>query len=360
MTLELQDLLERPLSGPEGDAWKRLPREMPEHYEQWVDAQLYSEMASNKCANFEDIIYPLEKTKNRQVLENMWKYINLVGVLTCVTNVSLLTFDARHISKDYEAVSGADIDTLWQLYDVRQRTPQWHSVYIPELGNDSSDDSDSPLGLIPLKPGRRKQLPAITSGATEDSDSSMPDLQSASDSSEDDAEDSNKDITDNDDDGDDEGGYNTEEEDEMRDMLRAAMDAALEADLFDSSNVVPETDLFTEERKGNPFLKLLGSLKGWFVTIRVAVFHSCSCQVACSHQARSLRQNIAPNLEAHNLRLVHPQRVPRRELQRPQYKVPFVPTVSFILRLFDWRSLYLIYISGRSDIVQSQNNGGGS
>lgn len=65
--------------GPEGDICKNTSREMPEKFEQWVDAQVYSEKASADYANFKDIIYPLEKTKNKEVLENMWKYVNIVS-----------------------------------------------------------------------------------------------------------------------------------------------------------------------------------------------------------------------------------------------------------------------------------------
>lgn len=69
--------------GPEGDIWKNTSREMPEKFEQWVDAQVYSEKASADYANFKDIIYPLEKTKNKGVLENMWKYVNIVSFWLC-------------------------------------------------------------------------------------------------------------------------------------------------------------------------------------------------------------------------------------------------------------------------------------
>lgn len=52
---------------------------MPEEYEDWVDAQIFSEKASKMYANFKDTIYPLEKTKFAYVLENMWKFVNLVS-----------------------------------------------------------------------------------------------------------------------------------------------------------------------------------------------------------------------------------------------------------------------------------------
>lgn len=52
---------------------------MPTDYEDWVDAQLYSEKASEKFANYKDVIFPLEKTKVKSVLDTMWKYVNLVS-----------------------------------------------------------------------------------------------------------------------------------------------------------------------------------------------------------------------------------------------------------------------------------------
>lgn len=73
--------------GPEGDVWKNAPRDMPDKFEQWVDAQVYSEKASAEYANFKDVIFPLEKTKNKGVLDNMWKYINLVGLCVWVYSI---------------------------------------------------------------------------------------------------------------------------------------------------------------------------------------------------------------------------------------------------------------------------------
>lgn len=53
---------------------------MPEEYEKWVDAQIISEEASKHTLNYKSIIFPLEKTKQKIVLENMWKCVNLVSV----------------------------------------------------------------------------------------------------------------------------------------------------------------------------------------------------------------------------------------------------------------------------------------
>ena len=118
------------------------------------------------------------------------------------------------------------------------------------------------------KAGKKKRKPlAITNGADYEGSDSMPELQSVSNSSDDD--DLENDSSD-DDDGEGEGDsdasdYDEEAEDEIREMLREAMDAAHEADWFES-NVSPELDPFAQEdRKGNPFLKLLGSLRGIFL-----------------------------------------------------------------------------------------------
>lgn len=156
-----------------------------------------------------------------------------------------------------------NINTLWQLDDVLHRSPQWHSYYIPSAGGDS--DSDSPLALVQSSKtkgnSQRKRL-AITSGR--DPYDSMPELQSVSNSS---GEDSNSDSdsdSDEDDESDDESGYDTEREDELRDLRREAMDIVSEIPgFFDpKSQIGKEFDAFQEERKGNPFLKILGSLRG--------------------------------------------------------------------------------------------------
>lgn len=51
---------------------------MPADYKRWTLAQFRSREASEKYANFKELIFPLEKTKTKFVLNNMWKYINLV------------------------------------------------------------------------------------------------------------------------------------------------------------------------------------------------------------------------------------------------------------------------------------------
>jgi hypothetical protein len=79
VTLDLQERLERPLLGPGAAGWKDQPREMPEEYEKWVDAQIISEEASRHIANYKDVISPLTKTRDKNVLETMWKCVDLVS-----------------------------------------------------------------------------------------------------------------------------------------------------------------------------------------------------------------------------------------------------------------------------------------
>ncbi|KAF5380464.1 hypothetical protein D9615_004625 [Tricholomella constricta] len=261
ISVELQQLLEAPLASPDGEVWKGAPREMPEEYETWVDAQLYSEKASGEYANFKDLIFPLERTRTKGVLDNMWKYVNLVGPIVLVIFKST---DASMDTKNYKAVSGDDIDTLWGLTDALSPTPQWHAFYMPNLAGYDLDTEPSPAGFKGKK--KNTKLLAIASGPANDSDDSMPELQSVSNSSDEfdseDDDDSEEEGGDYESDS-DENGYDTEEEDELREMLREAMDTAHEADWLHSAKVDGGIDPFEQDyRKGNPFLKLLGSLRG--------------------------------------------------------------------------------------------------
>ncbi|KZT10678.1 uncharacterized protein LAESUDRAFT_734491 [Laetiporus sulphureus 93-53] len=244
VVVQLQEYLESPLLGPDGEAWKKLPRQMPEDYEDWVDGQVFSGRASKMCANFKDTIYPLSVTKKSHVLQHMWKSINL----------------------NYKAECGQDIDTLWHLDDLKDRTPQWHAIYVPRdtAGFDhDSDDDRGPLVRSGKPGGKRKAPLAITNGDGDESAGSMPSLQSVSDSSDEvDFDESDSYDEDEEDEDDGESGYDTDEEDALREMLREAMDTAIANEYLDHRNAAPDADILAEERKGNPFLKLLGSLRG--------------------------------------------------------------------------------------------------
>ena len=248
VTIELQELLEGPLLGANAAALKNEPREMPDEYEKWVDAQVISAEASKHIDTFQNLVNPLTKTRTQNGLDSVWKSIN----------------------QNYRSVSGGlDIDTVWQLDGALERSPQWHSVYMPALAEEDEDD-DGPPGLVPVK-GRggnksNKPMLAIKNGADDESNDSMPELQTVSDSSEDSSDQESSDDESDDDDSD--AGYDTDEEDELRDMMKEAMNAAMEnPDFFDPRADPKDFQAFNEianERKGNPFLKLLGSLRGLF------------------------------------------------------------------------------------------------
>lgn len=169
--------------------------------------------------------------------------------------------------QNYTTVSGKDVDALWQIDEINQLAPQWHATKAPKLKNAyDSDDGDMPKKSLVRGKGGKKKIPlAITMGDDSDSDGSMPSLQTVSDSSEEEVSDSgdSEDEDDDDDEEEDESGYDTDEEDMLRDMLREAMDTAMATpDFFDTKNGAAEFDALAEERKGNPFIKLLGSLRG--------------------------------------------------------------------------------------------------
>ncbi|KAG6335576.1 hypothetical protein ID866_3516 [Astraeus odoratus] len=280
VTLELQELLDRPLLGSEGERLKALPRKMPERFELWIDAQIYSKQASEMYENFRDVINPLERTKNQSVLDQMWKMIDLVNLIVSFFINPIPTKNTQNCL----SVSSVSMETLWQLDDAFHRIPQWSAFYTPNiqtLGYESDDD-DIAVSLIKNRNTSKKRIKkpqkkllAITDGRVDENDSndSMPELRSVSDSSEEsdtDCDDYNGEEEvyegyedeDNGDD-DDETEYDSEQEEAYRDWLREAMDAAMAIpEFFDSKANVPEFEAMAEERKENPFLKLLSSLRG--------------------------------------------------------------------------------------------------
>lgn len=158
---------------------------------------------------------------------------------------------------------------------------------MPNLRNNDSDSDDDLPSIPRLKgPGQKragnkksKKLLAITDGRADDDDSngSMPDLQSVSDSS--DENDDDLYVSENEeeegDEDDDDTAYDSEDEELHRTMLREAMDAAMATpEFFDPKSTVPEFDTLAEERKGNPFLKLLGSLRGKVTKLYIPELHA--------------------------------------------------------------------------------------
>ncbi|KAH9942511.1 uncharacterized protein BXZ73DRAFT_88059 [Epithele typhae] len=211
--VELQSMLENVLWGSEGDEWRKERREPPEAYEQWVDAQIYSQAAANQWANFADIIYPMDNTLHKPTVEMMWKKIR----------------------ENYVNTTRKSPDDLWGIADIRKVKASWHGFGRPKNESRALALSDNLSGL------------AITNG--DESDGSMPPLQTPSDS--------------DDGDDDDDESYDTDEEDELRDLLREAMDTTVaSSDFYNPHGPAPEFDSLAQDRKDNPFLKLLGALRG--------------------------------------------------------------------------------------------------
>lgn len=152
-------------------------------------------------------------------------------------------------------MSGFDIDTLWVLEArFKEQTPQFHGYYIPG----ADEESEKVPGAFPSRSSR--QISGIDATA-EESDDEMPELQSVSQSSEDDRDtesgwESGGDSWDEDD-------WETEDEEGMNEHFREMMKVGMDhPDFLDPRVPIPEFDKYSEERKDNPFLKLLGSLRG--------------------------------------------------------------------------------------------------
>lgn len=137
----------------------------------------------------------------------------------------------------------------------KEQTPQFHGYYIPG----ADEESEKVPGAFPSRSSR--QVPLVgTEGS--DSDDDMPELQSVSHSSSDDGHDSSCEWG-SDDDHWDEDDWDTEDEEGVNEYIREMMDVGMEhPDFLDPRAPIPEFDKYAEERKDNPFLKLLGSLRG--------------------------------------------------------------------------------------------------
>lgn len=166
--------------------------------------------------------------------------------------------------QNYVAASGLDINSLWHLEDAFDVRPQWTAFAISKVTADDSDNEGPRSRSLVKKPHKEQKV--LRLAAEPESDDSMPGLQSVSNSDEEDDEDGSDSEDESDDgdyDSDNEDGYNTDEEDEIRELWREAMEAARDAEYLDGGDNPSEVNPFTEDdRKGNPFLKLLGSLRG--------------------------------------------------------------------------------------------------
>ena len=152
-------------------------------------------------------------------------------------------------------MSGLDIDTLWDLQArFKERTPQFHGYFIPR----ADEEPDKVPGAFPSRSTRR--VPG-TAAVTDESDDEMPELQSVSQSE--DELGSYGSGSESGDDHWDEDDWETEDEEEVNEHYREMMKVGMEhPDFLDPKVPIPEFDKYAEERKDNPFLKLLGSLRG--------------------------------------------------------------------------------------------------
>lgn len=154
-------------------------------------------------------------------------------------------------------MSGLDIDSLWDLKTrFEEQTPQFHGYYIPG----ADEESEKVPGAFPSRSS--KQAPGTKATAEGSDDDDMPDLQSVSDSPQEN-DDDDDDEWESGDDHWDEDDWHTDDEEAVNEHYREMMKVGMEhPDFLDPKVPIPEFEKFAEERKDNPFLKLLGSLRG--------------------------------------------------------------------------------------------------
>ena len=153
-------------------------------------------------------------------------------------------------------MSGLDIDTLWDLKaSFSEQTPQFHGYHIPG----ADEEPEKVPGAFPSRSSRR--LPFETPVEV-DTDDDMPPLQAVSNSSSADDRDSYGEWGSEDDHW-DESDWDTEDEEGATEYIREMMAIGMShPDFLDPKAPIPEFDKYAEERADNPFLKLLGSLRG--------------------------------------------------------------------------------------------------
>lgn len=153
-------------------------------------------------------------------------------------------------------MSGLDIDTLWDLKaQFSEQTPQFHGYHIPG----ADEEPDKVPGAFPSRSSRQIPFDAL---AEAESDDEMPELQSVSHSASDDDPDLGGEWGSEDDHW-DESDWDTEDEEGVNECIREMMSIGMShPDFLDPKAPIPEFDKYAEERKDNPFLKLLGSLRG--------------------------------------------------------------------------------------------------
>lgn len=90
----------------------------------------------------------------------------------------------------------------------------------------------------------------------------MPSLQTVSDSDDEYYDDDDSSDAFESDDEDEEYDYDSEDEEQMRELIREAMQTAMDTDLLDRNNKQPAMESIPDDKKDNPFLKLMTALRG--------------------------------------------------------------------------------------------------
>lgn len=257
-------MVEMPLLAAEGGI--QMTEGLGEYAEfvQWEEAQEKSIKAALEISPFVNQVFPITRLKSQMTLDKVWDKIEAVSA----DFVTIFMFYASHLivcgKKNYLKESGKKIDALWQLVDVRHRIPHFTVLYVPPVVLSNGIEHGN------AEQPRKKPL-AITQNGEEEYDSgdSMPGLLEVSDSEDEEVDDEYLTDTDQDDDSDaddddgfdeeDDGDY--EEEEDLRKQYRQAMNIFAEMpEIFD---LPPDsTDKYAKERKNNPFLNLLGKLRG--------------------------------------------------------------------------------------------------
>lgn len=174
-----------------------------------------------------------------------------------------------HFLQNYRKGTGMELDSLWQLTKARKRTPHWNPIFVSksDLQGDSDSEYEVPKGLKSAVTAARSQRnKPLTLTRGEDDFSDLPGLESASDSSD---EESSTESS-NDDNGsnaesvsyvESEEEYDSDLEDDFRQWARDALELNIQAPEIFNGHFQSEADLADEKTK-NPFMKLLGALRG--------------------------------------------------------------------------------------------------
>ncbi|EJD52421.1 hypothetical protein AURDEDRAFT_181024 [Auricularia subglabra TFB-10046 SS5] len=226
--------------------WFDNPPAHMEGYRKYKEAIELSEEASQLIDNFKDIIAPLERTENPEVLIKMWRAIN----------------------ENYAAVAGKNIEALWLLEGAWEQQPRWRTYHLPELGMPDSDDDGfaSNRKRVQLHKAKRRDaapqrkarllIANVAANADDDDDDDLPELLDVSDSSEE--EDSESEEED-DYEEDDESDYDEDDMEQLDDLMREAQQYKFESP-EDNPNVPADVG-------DNPFIRMMKGLKGRFASL---------------------------------------------------------------------------------------------